>query len=133
MTFISITRLRIRATRYLPAFVYHAFLANRQARRAPGNLTVDAINDANWTFWTRSAWRDEASMRAFMLADPHRHSMAKLALWCDEAAVVHWVQESSQLPDWREGHRRMLAEGRCSNVTFPSEDHKAHRIAIPRL
>src|SRR3982751_1408994 len=107
MLLISVTRLRIRSLRYLPGFFLQAFLSQRQARRASGNLAMKFLNDANWTFWTCTAWTDEAAMRDFMLADPHRHAMKKLANWCSEASVVHWVQDSSALPDWHEAHRRM--------------------------
>ena len=77
------------------------------------------LNDAHSTFWTCSAWVDEAAMRAFMMAPPHRTAMVKLLDWCDEASLVHWTQESAQLPDWHEAHRRLVAEGRRSKVTAP--------------
>jgi hypothetical protein len=52
--------------------------------------------------------------------------------WCDEAALVHWYQESPELPDWREAHRRMIAEGRPSKVNHPSADQLAFRNTPPR-
>jgi hypothetical protein len=79
------------------------------------------------------AWRDEAAMRAFMMAAPHRGAMAKLLDWCDEASVVHWTQESGSLPDWHEAHRRMVAEGRQSKVNHPSPAHEAYQIPPPKV
>ena len=133
MALISITRLRLRLIRYLPGFLFYAFRSDRQARRAPGNLASDALNDANLAFWTRTAWTDESAMHAFMMASPHRSAMAKLLQWCDEAAVVHWTQESAALPDWKEAHRRLASEGRRSKVNHPSADHLAARIPPPKL
>ena len=71
-----------------------------------------------------TAWQDEAAMRAFMMAMPHRGAMGKLAGWCDEASVVHWTQDTTGLPDWQEAHRRMATEGRRSRVRRPSEAHQ---------
>lgn len=85
------------------------------------------------TFWTKTAWHDEASMRAFMLAMPHGGAMRKLANWCDEASVVHWTQATADLPDWNEAHRRMATEGRRSRVKHPSEAHQDFRIPPPRV
>jgi len=73
---------------------------------------------------------DEAAMRAFMLADPHREAMVKLLDWCDEAYLVHWAQENAQLPDWHEAHRRLVAEGRRSKVRHPSLAHEAFQILL---
>jgi len=133
MTFISATRLRIRSIRFLPQFFYYALVSMAQAKRAPGNLGATALNDANRTFWTCTAWNDESAMRAFMMHTPHRKAMPKLVNWCDEAAVAHWTQESPALPGWEEVHRRMAAEGRPSKVANPSPDHVAFRITKPRV
>src|SRR5690242_5859429 len=114
MPFISVTRLRLRAVWYLPAFVLWARRSEKHARKAAGNLGVQALRDAKLAFWTKSAWQDEESMRTFMLEEPHRSAMSKLSSWCDEASVVHWTQEDAALPDWQEAHRRMQTEGRRS-------------------
>ena len=133
MPLISVTRLRVRSFRYLPGFLFYAFVSARQARRAPGNLGVGLLREANNTFWTRTAWRDERAMRAFTMATPHRRAMPKLLQWCDEASVLHWMQEGATLPDWHDAHRRMVADGRPSKVNHPSPAHQARTIVAPKV
>jgi hypothetical protein len=70
-------------------------------------------------------------MKSFMLSGPHRQVMHRLLEWCDEAAVVHWVQESDREPDWQEAHGRLLQEGRRSKVNHPSPDHEKYLIPRP--
>jgi len=72
-------------------------------------------------------------MRAFLMAEPHRSAMGKLAEWCDEASVAHWTQATADLPDWVEAHHRMATQGRRSRVKYPSEAHQDFRIPAPRL
>jgi len=117
----------------MPGFAFYALLSGNQARSAPGNLGVELLRDAKNTFWTCTAWEDEAAMRAFMMAMPHKRAMGKLANWCDEASVVHWQQDAADLPDWKEAHRRMATEGRRSRVRHPSEAHQEFRIPPPRF
>lgn len=131
MALISVTRLRVRSIRYLPGFLFFALVSARQARRAPGNLATNLLTEVKHTFWTRTAWEDEASMREFMMAPPHRRAMRKLLDWCDEASVVHWLQDGSELPDWPEAHRRMVVDGRRSKVRHPSPAHEAFEIPPP--
>jgi len=132
MPTISVTRLRIRSWIYLPAFFLRSLRIARQAKRAPGNLAMEFLNDRRKTFWTATTWESEAAMKAFMLAKPHGPAMRKLLEWCDEAALVHWTQPSSELPSWAEAHARMQREGRTSKVNHPSEDQRKFVIAPPR-
>jgi heme-degrading monooxygenase HmoA len=132
MPFVSITRLRVRAWRYLPAFLLRSLLAARQARAAPGNLSVGLLRDAGGAFWTRTLWSDEPAMRAFMLAGAHRRVMPRLLQWCDEAAVAHWTQESPEPPAWGEAHRRLVQEGRRSRVSHPSPAQQRFAFPAPR-
>jgi hypothetical protein len=81
---VSITRLRVRSLRYLPAFLLGSLRSAREAKNASGNLAVTLLSDSHFTFWTRTLWADERSMRAFMLAPAHRAVMPKLLQWCDE-------------------------------------------------
>src|SRR6185295_19698836 len=94
MVFISVTRLRVRSARFLFPFLWAVFFIRRQLVRAEGNRGFQLRNESQMTFWTLSAWADEAAMKAFMLSGPHRKSMPKLMEWCDEASVGHWLQET---------------------------------------
>lgn len=131
MAFVSLTRLRVRSYRFLPAFLWHSYLSARQARRSAGFLGGKLMGDGRRTYWTVTAWADEGSMKAYRNAAAHRGAMPRLLDWCDEASVAHWVQEGAGLPDVREAHRRMLAEGRLSKVRHPSPAHAAGRTAEP--
>jgi hypothetical protein len=66
-------------------------------------------------------------MRTFRGRPPHGTVMAKLARWCDEAAVAHWDGEVAT--DWNEIYARLIAGGRSSRVRKPTEAHKAKRFA----
>jgi len=107
MPFVSITRLRVRRWRYVPQFLIQSIRAARQAKRSAGSISVSVLRDIDRAFWTRTVWRDEAAMRAFMRSGVHRRIMARLPEWCDEAALIRWVQEASDPPSWQEAHRRL--------------------------
>lgn len=131
MPVVSVTRLRVRSWRFLPAFLFTAFRIDRQARKAEGSLGVQLLRDRRNAFWTCTSWDSESSMKAFMLAAPHGPAMRKLLRWCDEAAFAHWTQESDELPSWTEAHKKMLRYGRPSKVNHPSAAQQAFRIDEP--
>ena len=112
--------------------MYYALRSSQQAKKALGNLEVSLLRDANNTFWTRTVWDSEQSMKAFMLAGSHRAAMRKLLEWCDEASLVHWTQGSAHPPDWQEAHRRLKSEGRLSKVNHPSPAQEAFQIPPPK-
>ncbi len=123
MPFASITRLRVRSLRYLPEFLWRALASVRQARASEGCLFAGVRREVKLTFWTRTLWRDEASMRAFMTHGAHRKVMPKLLDWCDEAAVAHWQQADDTPPDWPAAETKMRGEGCPSRLRHPSPAH----------
>ena len=129
---ISVTRLRLRSLRFLLPFIVYSFRSMRQVKRSPGNIAADAMRDQHGGFWTRSVWRDVESMRAFMTSGAHRQAMPKLLEWCDEAALVHWEQDTAALPEWDEAHRRLVTQGRRSKVRYPSPAHERLDVPVPR-
>ncbi|HXZ81258.1 MAG TPA: DUF3291 domain-containing protein [Terriglobales bacterium] len=131
MPVVSITRLRVRSWRYLLPFVFYALRAYRQAKNSQGNLAVSLLREADRTFWTRTVWTTDSAMKDFMLAGAHRQVMRKLLEWCDEAALIHWDQESDREPDWDEAHQRLQAGGRRSKVNHPSPAHESFQIRPP--
>lgn len=131
MSFVSITRLRIRGDEQLVAFSAVMPVVFAQVSAAPGRLAMDLLAESNRTFWTKTIWTDRAAMRAYMTSGSHGDVMPELREWCDEAHVAHWEQDTEELPTWDEGYRRLLAEGRNSSVAHPSPDHAARTLAPP--
>ena len=146
MPFISITRLRLRSFRFLPLFMLHTSRSLRQVKAAPrirgGSKQAERrsrfrggsiLADRSCTFWTMTAWDDQASMQGYTASGAHRTAMPRLLEWCDEASVVHWIQPDDTLPSWNEADRRMRTEGRPSKVRKPSIGHAGLAYRQPRL
>ena len=131
--FVSLTRLRVRSARYFPLFFVQAIRSARQAKSAEGVLFVSVLWEARNTFWTRTVWTDEHSMKRFMLSGAHGQVMRRLMEWCDEAAVAHWTQESPEPPPWEEAHQKLQQLGRISKVNHPSLDQRKNRFPAPRI
>jgi len=131
MAWISVTRLRVRSFIYLPPFFWDTFKSMRQAEGSSGFLGGRLLVNAKNVFWTMTAWIDEAAMNAYRTGGAHRRAMPKLLNWCNEAAVVHWTQESSEIPFWQEAYKRMAEEGKPSKVNHPSPAHASNHIPAP--
>jgi hypothetical protein len=133
MTFISVTRLRLRSFWFLPSFVITNESAVRQLKQASGFIKGLLLVDRHLTFWTLTAWESEQAMRAYRNNGAHLKAMPKLMNWCDEAHAAHWSQEGSDLPDWNESYSRITApDARVSKVKHPSKDHLTKTVPPPR-
>jgi hypothetical protein len=78
-----------------------------------------------------TVWKDQAAMNVYRTGGAHRKAMPKLLNWCNEAAVVHWTQESLDIPVWHEAQRHMAKVGRLSKVTHPSRVQASNQIPGP--
>ena len=128
MPLVAVTRLRIRAARFVLPFWWHAWRSFSQAKNASGNLGARVRRAEGFAFWTLTVWEKEAAMTDYRIKLPHLQAMAKLLEWCDEASVVHWIQETAELPDWSIAEKRMAESGRISKVNHPSVDELAGRL-----
>jgi len=132
MPLISVTRLRVRSFPYLLPFFWQTLKVARQAENSPRFLGGRILREARNTFWTLTAWEDQSAMLAFRQEAAHRGVMPKLLNWCDEAAYCHWKQDTPDLPDWGEAHRRLVQEGKLSKVYHPSPAHVDKQFAEPK-
>jgi hypothetical protein len=130
---VSVTRLRVRSLKYLPAFLWQTFLSQRQVVRAPGFSHGKLLIDRRRTFWTVTVWQDERSMKAFRGTSHHSKVMPRLADWCDEASYAHWMSGDTAAPSWEDSHEHLVREARMSRVSYPSPNHQAGQFAKPRL
>jgi hypothetical protein len=131
--FASVTRLRVRSIKYLPAFLWYTSFSRRQVTRAAGFFAGRLLVDPHWTFWTLTVWESERAMKAYRGSGAHGKVMPRLAEWCDEGAYAHWELTDVSIPSWPEAYDYMVAKGRLSPVAHPSADHSARRFPRPRL
>lgn len=129
--FISVTRLRLKSPLYLPVFTWNNLLIIWQTINTPGFLGGKLLQDAQHTFWTMTAWEEQAAMKIFRNSGAHRSAMPKLQDWCNEASVVHWRQAETNLPPWAEVHQRLIKDGFLTKLTHPSPAHLERKISAP--
>jgi heme-degrading monooxygenase HmoA len=133
MAVIVVTRLRLRDPSFFDQFFSSAVVVVEQAKNSPGNLGADVLAEANDTYWTRTAWRDQDVMQAFVGTEPHRSTMNHIDEWCDEATFVNWEEAGGNLPDWQESYSRLLADGQVAALTSPSDAHHTRDFPAPVL
>jgi hypothetical protein len=131
MVFLSLTRLKLRSIRFLPAFAIHTTRSLSQVKKASGFLDGSLLPERGWVFWTLTAWDSEESMRRFMTSGAHKKAMPRLLDWCDEASVAHWTQPDAALPQWAEADRLMRTTGRASKLRHPSPQHATMSFKSP--
>jgi hypothetical protein len=131
MPLIVVTRLRLKDPALQDEFFTDAVAAIEQAQKSDGNLGVDALAEANNTWWTVTAWQERRLMHAYVGSEPHRDIMAHLDRFCDEATFVDWEQDSGDLPDWQTGWRRLVDGGTAGMLTQPSRAHQTRDFPVP--
>lgn len=127
MPVLSITRLRLRSWLFLPSFILYSMRSARQAERTPGFIGGWLGGSGSHAYWTVTAWRDEASMKAFRDRLEHKAAMPKLLNWCNEASVARLAQPEQELPDRDAVLQTLLQRGRTSKVAHPTAEHSAGR------
>jgi hypothetical protein len=78
-----------------------------------------------------TSWQGRGPMQAFVQAEPHLSTMAKLDHLCDEATFVDWEQASPHLPDWQSSYRRLVADGQVSTLSQPSAANQTKDFPPP--
>ncbi len=83
----------------MPSFFLYSAQVAKQLASAQGLLGYSVlVRPLSKRFWTLSAWKDEAALRAFVQHPPHVRLMAALAPHMAETKFVRWTVKGSQLP-----------------------------------
>lgn len=135
MALVSVTRLHLRSVLYVPGFLWYSITSSRRAAATEGFLRGELGSEMpkSLGFWTITSWCDAAAMKSFRNGGAHLDAMKKLPSWCDESAVLHWEQDSGDLPTWEEAHRRMREGGKLTKVKRPSKAHEEGRACTDRV
>jgi quinol monooxygenase YgiN len=131
MPVIVVTRLRLKEPGLLDEFFTAAAAVLDQALKSDGNLGADALADAKNAWWSVSSWQERGPMQAFVQAEPHLSTMAKLDHLCDEATFVDWEQASPELPDWQTSYRHLVADGQAAALASPSAANQTRDFPPP--
>lgn len=95
---IMASRFRLKTALRSPQFLVYAIRIWRQARSSQGILGVSLrAYPLRGTFWTLSAWTDEAALRTFARADPHRTIIGNIRPWAKEATFRFWTVPADEL------------------------------------
>ncbi|MFC8530858.1 antibiotic biosynthesis monooxygenase [Nocardia sp. NPDC057227] len=107
---------RLPLNRYsdIPRFLRWTLRIRRQLRRAPGcvGYTLDA-RLLSKTFWTLSAWSDEASMEAFVRSDAHALMLADMKGRVGAPGFITSPATPDRLPlSWSDARDRLTGHQR---------------------
>ena len=94
-----LTYLPLRRFRTLPAFTRFILAVQGQLAGA-GGLVGYSLRARPFSrrFWTLSVWDDEAALRQFVVAKPHRDIMQSLRGKMGETSFTRWRVRGSDLP-----------------------------------
>jgi hypothetical protein len=106
--YVSITGFRLSSWRYWPRFWWHTARSIAQARRAYGNLRVDA-RVVNGVYHTLTIWTDEHAMRAFLADGAHLRAM-KIYRSIGSGRTLGFTAEEP--PAWEAALQRWIVEAR---------------------
>ena len=108
---VTITKLPLRSHRRIPRIMRDTWRIVRQLGRSDGlvgyALKADLIHK---TFWTMSAWNDDAALAAFVRSDVHRAAMTALAPHMDGPRIQTFTLPGSEVPPtWRDVAENLAA------------------------
>ena len=106
---IMASRLELRRLRDVPSFLVAAMRVRHQMLASPGAMGVSLVaKPLRRTFWTLSAWQDQAALRATVGVEPHVGVMKHFRPRMARSSFVTWSAETSALPvPWEEALRRL--------------------------
>jgi hypothetical protein len=104
---VMASRLELRRFSDVPSFLTAALRIRRQMLASPGALGLSLIaRPLRRTFWTLSAWQDEAALSAAVGREPHRHLMKHFRPRMAGSSFVTWTATGVPVT-WDEALRRL--------------------------
>jgi Domain of unknown function (DUF3291) len=106
---VMASRLELARLRDVPSFLAAALRIRRQMLGSPGALGLSLIaRPLHRTFWTLSAWQDQAALQATTGREPHRQIMKHFRPRMAASSFTTWTVPATALPiAWDEAMRRL--------------------------
>jgi hypothetical protein len=106
---VMASRLELRRLQDVPAFFTAALRIRRQMLDSPGALGLSLVaRPLRRTFWTLSAWQDEAALSAVVGREPHKRIMQHFRPRMANSKFVTWTTAATDLPiSWDDALSRL--------------------------
>jgi len=96
---VMASRLELRQRRDVVSFLGAALRIRRQMLGSPGALGLSLIaRPLRRTFWTLSAWQDQAALSAAVGREPHQQIMKRFRPRMAGSSFVTWSAPATALP-----------------------------------
>jgi quinol monooxygenase YgiN len=117
---VMASQLPLRSRRTVPWFLLLTLSVVRQLERTEGLVGYTLLaQPMKKTFWTLSAWTDQAHLDAFARAMPHLAIIRRLRPHMGPTRFVFWTVPGSDLPmTWEQAIDRLMS----SSATPGSQD-----------
>ncbi|PLT27917.1 hypothetical protein [Peribacillus deserti] len=103
--FISVTRMRLKRKRNLPAFIWYTLRSVSQSKKAPG-LLHSSLDKEGWhTYWTLTLWENKDDMKMYRNKGNHLKAMKISRKIASELESLNW--EGDHHPSWSECKERL--------------------------
>jgi hypothetical protein len=107
------SRLELRSLRHVPGFLGAAMKLRKQVLAMPGALGVSLIaQPAHKTFWTLSAWVDQASLDAFVATPAHVAVMRRYHERMNGSAFTTFPVGVGELPEPRSNAKQLWTDAK---------------------
>jgi len=106
---VMASRLELRRYRDVPGFLRAAMALRRELRTADGAVGLAlAAQPLRKTFWTLSAWRDDAALRGYTRNPTHVAVMRRYHDRMAQATFRTWTEAAGTAPpDWAAARARL--------------------------
>ena len=118
---VMASRLPLLSRRTVPRFMRLTLSVVRQLGRTKGVVGYSLLaQPLKGTFWTLSAWNDQAALDAFVRSMPHLGVMGKLRPHMGPTKFTTWTVSGSALPvTWDDAIERLMGSAASSGPGAP--------------
>jgi hypothetical protein len=114
--------------RHSPGFFRAAFSIRRQVRRSPGAIGVSMLaQPLRKTFWTLSAWTDQAALDTFVRTEPHLATISRYHDRLVNPEFITWTTTESSLPKAWSNAKERWVEG--NSASPPNVRHSRDNVS----
>lgn len=109
---VQVSKLELAHLKDVPGFLVTALRIRRWVLRAEGAVGMSLIaHPLKRTFWTLSAWQNEAAIGSLMTSELHRTAMTKYQGRMSDSHFHTWHPTDPALlpPDWDAAQTRLLS------------------------